>query len=89
MKLTLYSKPDCMLCDELKADLDNLQGQFSFTLVERNIEKSEADFERFRYLIPVLDIEGGPILYPPHSRQDMRLALATAADSSESDGLRP
>lgn len=80
MKLTLYSKPDCPLCDELKADLDGLQEEFGFTLVERNIEDDEADFERYRYLIPVLDIENGPILYPPHMMRRTRQALVDAAD---------
>ena len=79
MNLTLYSKPDCPLCDELKADLDGLRKQFEFTLVERNIEADSALFERYRYLIPVLDIEGGAILYPPHTWQSTSQALSDAA----------
>lgn len=81
MKVTLYSKPDCPLCDELKAELDGLRDQFEFTLVERNIEDDNVDFERYRYLIPVLDIEGGPILYPPHTWHATSQALSAAADS--------
>ncbi len=78
MKLTLYSKPDCPLCDELKADLDVLREQFEFTLEERDIEDDSVLFERYRYLIPVLDIEGGPILYPPHTWQSTSQALSSA-----------
>ena len=78
MNLTLYSKPDCPLCDELKADLDVLQNQYEFTLVERNIEDDSVLFERYRYLIPVLDIEGGPLLYPPHTWQSTSQALSDA-----------
>lgn len=78
MKLTLYAKPDCPLCDELKADLDVLQNQYEFTLVERNIEEDNALFERYRYLIPVLDIAGGSLLTPPHTWQRTSQALSDA-----------
>ena len=66
MRLTLYSKPECTLCDELKAHLAALQPQMGFDMIECNIEEDAELFERFRYLIPVLDIEGGSVLYPPH-----------------------
>ena len=66
MQVTLYSRPGCHLCDDLKADLAALQAVTPFTLVERNIDDDPADQERYRYLIPVLDIENGPLLYPPH-----------------------
>ena len=63
LRVTLYAKPDCPLCDELKADLAELQTEFALELTERNIEADEGDFRRYRYLIPVLDIEGGELLY--------------------------
>ena len=67
MTVTLYSKPNCGLCEELKHDLALIQRDLSFSVVERNIEENTEDFERFRDLIPVLDIENGPLLYPPHN----------------------
>jgi glutaredoxin len=82
MKITLYSKPDCPLCDELKAELDILHMGFGFTLVDCNIEEDEVAFQRYRYLIPVLDIENGPILYPPHTMQTTRQALVDASNKS-------
>ena len=75
MQLTLYTKPNCSLCEELKADLLALQPEVGFILSERNIEENAEDFARFRYLIPVLDIEGGELLYPPHARYRLRDAL--------------
>lgn len=66
MRVTLYSKPDCTLCDACKVDLLALQIVFGFTLEERNILDDPALFDRFRYLIPVVDVSGGPQLYPPH-----------------------
>lgn len=81
MRVTLYSKPDCHLCEELKADLLSMQQKFGFTLLERNIEEDPDDFVRFRYLIPVLDIEGGNLLYPPHTWHGVFQALVQAAQS--------
>ena len=79
MKVTLYTKPDCPLCDELKEELLALQDASPFTLIERNIEEDAGDFERYRYLIPVLDIENGQVLHPPHSWQRTEAALKEAA----------
>jgi hypothetical protein len=78
MRVTLYSKPGCPLCDELKADLLGFQTVMGFTLLERNIEDDADDFLRYRYLIPVLDIEGGALLYPPHAWDVVQSALLAA-----------
>ena len=82
MRVTLYSKPGCLLCDELKADLVEYQQELGFALEERNIELDPADLEKYRYLIPVLDIENGPLLYPPHHWDVTGAALRAAAGAS-------
>ena len=81
MQLTLYSKPGCGLCTELKDDLLALQKEFNFVLAERNIQDDLEDFTRFRYLIPVLDIEGRALLYPPHTWHTVRRALEMAQNA--------
>ncbi len=78
MQVTLYSKPGCHLCEDLKVDLLTLQAELGFMVVERNIEEDAEDFARFRYLIPVLDIAGGEVLYPPHTTDNVRWALELA-----------
>lgn len=78
MHVTLYSKPGCTLCDELKVDLLAMQQAFSFDLVEFNIEQDADTFERFRYVIPVLEIEGGALIYPPHTAHELYQALFDA-----------
>ena len=75
MHVTLYSKPGCPLCDELKADLLEFQAAMGFEVYERNIEDDPDAFQRYRYLIPVLDIEGGALLYPPHTWDTVQLSL--------------
>ena len=38
----------------------------------------------FSYLIPVLDIEGGPLLYPPHHWDVVNAALHAGGSTLES-----
>jgi len=64
MRVTLYSRPGCHLCDDLKAALAALEDGVSFTLVERNIEDDAHDMERYRYLIPVARHREWPLVVP-------------------------
>jgi len=80
MHVTLYARPGCHLCDDLKTDLAALQTEIAFVLTERNIDDDPADYARFQYLIPVLDIEGGPLLFPPHHGDLVAAALHEAAN---------
>ncbi|MCB0074269.1 MAG: glutaredoxin family protein [Caldilineaceae bacterium] len=80
MHVTLWSKPDCPLCDELKADLLAMQEEIGFSLEERNIQEDAAAWARFQYLIPVLDIADGPLLYPPHTWSSVYSALQQCRD---------
>jgi glutaredoxin len=85
MRVTLYSKPGCTLCDDLKADLRAMQPEFNFDLVEFNIEQDAGAFERYRYVIPVLDIEGGALIYPPHTAHELHQALFEARQRMNED----
>lgn len=78
MRAVLYSKPECSLCDELKQELLEIQKELQFELIECDIIEDEEMFARYRYLIPVLDIEGGEVLYPPHHRDVVYNALHAA-----------
>lgn len=84
MQVILYSKPECQLCEEVKADLLSIQPAFGFVLFERNIEEDPELFGRFRYLIPVVDIENSPLLYPPHTWSSVYQALRTAQQLTQS-----
>ncbi|MEZ4731662.1 MAG: glutaredoxin family protein [Caldilineaceae bacterium] len=83
MQVTLYSKPECQLCEEVKADLLSIQVQMEFALFERNIEEDPELFARFRYLIPVVDIEDHPLLYPPHTWHSIYQALQRAQQAEQ------
>jgi glutaredoxin len=57
-RLTLYSKPGCHLCDDLRALLDELQPHAGFTIDEIDITTRDDLFARYRYEIPVLLQDG-------------------------------
>lgn len=53
MKLVLYSKPGCHLCEGLEEKLAALS-ELDFTLEVRDITTQSAWFDRYQYEIPVL-----------------------------------
>ena len=56
--LTLYTKPECGLCDEAKATLHALQREIPFEVVEIDITTDPALSARFREEIPVAFLDG-------------------------------
>lgn len=58
MTVTVYTKPDCPLCEEAKEVLGRVRRRVPFDLEEINIVTDAALFERFRYDIPVVFIDG-------------------------------
>jgi glutaredoxin len=56
--LTLYSKPECHLCEEALRVLHALQGELDFELLERDITADEALHRAYFERIPVLAIDG-------------------------------
>jgi glutaredoxin len=56
--ITIYSKKDCHLCEIAKEALINIRKEFPFSLTEVDIEKNKAIFEKYKYLIPVIEIDG-------------------------------
>ena len=61
MTLTLYSKPGCHLCADVRTLLDELQPQFGFTIDEVDITGDAGLYARYRYEIPVLMRDGREI----------------------------
>ncbi len=56
--VTIYSKPDCCLCDEAKSTIVNSPCYGQIELEEINIETDTSLFARFQYEIPVIFING-------------------------------
>jgi glutaredoxin len=59
MKVTLYGRPDCHLCDEARAELLAMRSSgWEFELREIEIESDEGLLRRYLERIPVVEIEG-------------------------------
>ena len=69
MKVEIYTKPDCGLCDEAKKILVEARRQVAFDLVEVNIESEATLLAEYRYDIPVVFVDG-------HKAFKHRLTLA-------------
>ncbi len=76
----LYGKPGCHLCEDAAAILDSLSPE-GLRWRHVDIEGDAGLFERFRHSIPVIEIEGGPTLDWPTTRERVRRAALAAANS--------
>jgi glutaredoxin len=57
-KLTLYSRKDCRLCDEMKAIVSGISAQIPVDVEEIDIDTSAELRERYGHEVPVLFIDG-------------------------------
>ena len=58
VRIMLYTKPGCGLCEEMKSEMKKAGLEERYTLEEVDIEKDAELFTRYRYEIPVLLING-------------------------------
>jgi thiol-disulfide isomerase/thioredoxin len=58
MKVILYAKPACSLCDEARAALGQIQKQLPFELEEKDITADPALAEKYGKRIPVIAVDG-------------------------------
>jgi uncharacterized membrane protein len=77
--VTLYSRKDCHLCDEAKADLEALQSEVPHKLVVMDVDRDPKLQKEFGLEIPVV-VTGPFRLKAPFTRQDLKVTLAAAQD---------
>ncbi len=72
--LTLYTKRNCPLCDEVKESLLELQeeGKFQFSFGEVDIMNDGALYEKYKHEVPVLCANGNTLCYG-HITRDILL----------------
>lgn len=80
MRVTLYTRKECSLCDEVRADLAGLQSVAPHRLVEVDIDTDPLLAARHGAFVPV--VEAGPYtLRAPFSTTDLKVALLSAQRS--------
>ena len=79
LNVTLYTRKDCKLCDEVKADLNELQSQYPHRLVEVDIDVDAVLVAKYGEVIPVVEV--GPYsLKAPITRQKLQMTIGAAFD---------
>lgn len=74
-RIVLYSKAGCHLCDEARDYLEDLAADFELDLAEIDIRSDDALFERYRYRIPVIVVDGVERLEGRIEAADVRALL--------------
>lgn len=79
MRVEIYTKPDCPLCDEGIERVESAQDQLGFELVLHNIFTQEQWYAEFRYFVPVVFIDGARSLELRFTSEQLMTALEVAA----------
>jgi uncharacterized membrane protein len=79
LNVTLYTRPNCSLCDEVRTQLRQLQPDVPHRLAEIDIDTDPVLQEKYREQIPVVEV-GPYVLRAPISRQDLAMTLGAARD---------
>lgn len=86
IRVTLWGKADCSLCDKAQATLERLSGEYSLTVDKRDISDDPAIFERYRFLIPVVEVDHGATFEGKISEHRLRQAFdAVLADQTRAN----
>jgi glutaredoxin len=56
--VTLYTKPGCHLCEEAKREMEAAGIAEEYTFEEVDIEQSPEAYERYKFEIPVVHVDG-------------------------------
>jgi len=78
--LTIYSRPGCHLCDEMKAVINRVAESIPLQLEEIDISASHELEERYGLEIPVLFVEGKKAAKYRLREEELRRILAGRAE---------
>ncbi len=79
LTITLYTRKDCHLCEQVKADLQALKSQYPHRLVEIDIDSDPILLKAYLVEIPVVEV-GPYILKAPFDKQKLAMTLGAAGD---------
>ena len=79
LTVTLYTRKDCHLCEQAKADLVALQDKYPHRLVEIDIDSDPALQKKYLLEIPVVEV-GPYALKAPFDKQKLMMTLGAAGD---------
>jgi glutaredoxin len=63
IKVIMYSKNNCPLCDKAKRVLEEIHEEFPIAIEEIDIYQDDALLEKYQLMIPVIEIDGEEIAF--------------------------
>jgi uncharacterized membrane protein len=79
LNVTLYTRKECHLCEQAKADLASLQEKHPHRLVEIDIDSDPVLQKAYLAEIPVIEV-GPYVLKAPFDKQKLSMTLGAAVD---------
>ena len=76
--VTLYTKPGCSLCDDVRDVIELVREEYPFDVDVRDILLDLLDFERYKHEIPVILLDGAEIARHQMTADQLRTALRAA-----------
>lgn len=84
--LTLYGRPGCHLCDDMRAALEMWRSRHEYYLEEVDVDSTPELAERYGALIPVLVRDGREICHYFLDPEALELALTNSRRLPEGKG---
>ncbi|HAK89785.1 MAG TPA: NrdH-redoxin [Nitrospiraceae bacterium] len=75
VKLTLYYKPECWLCDTAEEMLNGLAEKYDIEINKTDITSSDELYELYRFDIPVFEFKDGSTLNGRIKKKDLMKKL--------------
>ena len=85
----LYSKPGCHLCEQAEELLDEISRECPLAIEQIDITTDVDLFERYRYEIPVVAVEGGGSVFGRVTLDDLRRILRIGPPRSTGLNIPP
>jgi len=76
IRVEVYTKRDCCLCEDVKATLLRVRRDIPFELCEIDIESAPVLYEAYKERIPVIVIDGRPAFKYRVDEEALRRRLA-------------
>lgn len=74
-RVTIYTKPECGLCEEAEEVIESLRARRTFELERRNILENFDDYQRYKHDIPVILLDDREIARHHLSAAQLEAAL--------------
>ena len=76
--VTLYTKPDCCLCDEALEVIERVRSQVGFALERVDVTGDRGLYDRYRERLPVVAVDGAEV-FDYHVDEQRLREMATVA----------